>query len=206
MKNLILIATTLLVVSCRSHVTVQHMSCCAKDAAPATTKITGQVSDRSVFQLSGTWTNQRNQSVTLSQFKGKVQIVAMIFTHCGYACPRIVEDMKAIRDSLPPNEQANVGFLLVSFDAQRDNPGQLTHFATDHMLDDRWTLLHGDPDQIRELSMVLNVRYQQAGDGNFSHTNAIFILDQDGRVIQTLEGLEQQTSVAISTINDLVKR
>lgn len=198
---------SILSLSCHSKPALTRLSCCAKKDAGATALIAGSLDpNTSIYQLSGQWTDANSRSLELNTLKGKVQVVAMIFTHCGYACPRIVQDMKAIEDALPRAEQEDVGYALVSFDSEKDDPAQLSRFAAQQGLDHRWTLLHGHPGQVRELSMLLNVRYQKLSDGNFTHTNAIFILDQKGTVIKSLDGLDPHTEVAINTIHRLTDK
>jgi protein SCO1/2 len=114
-----------------------------------------------VYQLTGSWTDQHEKQLTLNKLQGHPQIVAMIFTHCAAVCPRVVEEMKAIRDSLPAPVKKEVGAVLVSFDPDRDTPAQLRSYAVQRQLDDHWELLQGSNDQVRELSMVLNVKYQK---------------------------------------------
>lgn len=160
----------------------------------------------SVYQLPSTWTNQHNQPLALDQLKGKVQVMAMIYTSCGYACPRIVQDMKAIEDTLPGNIRKNVGFVLVSLDSKRDDPAQLARYARQQGLGDRWVLLHGTPGQVRELSMLLNVKYREGQDHRISHSNEILILDSAGTVRKSIGGLEPQTGEAIAMIHRLVNR
>jgi protein SCO1/2 len=157
----------------------------------------------SIYQLPGLWTDQHDRRLELGRLKGKVQVMAMIFTHCGYACPRIVQDMKAIQDSLPDAEKNNVGFVLVSFDTQRDDPAQLQRFAEQQALDGHWILLHGSSRQVRELSMLLDIKYRQTGDNGFTHSNSILILDNQGTVRTSLDGLEPQTGTAIDLIHRL---
>ncbi|MEO5968122.1 MAG: SCO family protein, partial [Ferruginibacter sp.] len=53
----------------------------------------GTLSSESIYQLTDTFTTQDNKSITLSTFSGKPTVVAMVFTHCPYACPRITSDM-----------------------------------------------------------------------------------------------------------------
>ena len=204
-----------------------QMSCCSKDAAaavppsaatstvppsaasapvPSATSTIPSPLQTSVYQLPGIWTDQHNHTLQLSDLKGKIRVMAMIFTHCSYACPRIVQDMKSIEDTLSDAEKSHVGFVLVSFDARRDDPAQLAHYAAQQGLDDHWTLLHGTPGQIRELSMLLNVRYENTADDNFTHSNVILILDSQGTIIKTLEGLQPQTALAGSVISQLVIR
>ena len=208
MKKILTIVTItigMIAASCHGkQLITNRISCCPP--AVTTAPVTIATTQSSIYQLPGKWTDQHNQRLELTDLKGKVRVIAMIFTHCAYACPRLVQDMKAIEDSLPAKEKNDVGFVLVSFDAQRDDPAQLARFASQQGLDNHWTLLHGDPRQIRELSMVLNVKYQDAGDNTYTHSNAILILDKQGMVIRSLEGLEARTSVADNEINRLVNR
>lgn len=160
----------------------------------------------SIYQLPGVWNDQHDHALPLAALKGKVQVLAMIFTHCGYACPRLVQEMRDIEDSLSAAEKKEVGYVLVSFDTERDDPAQLGRYAGQQGLDDHWVLLHGNAGQVRELSMVLNVKYQATGDGNFSHSNAVFILDKQGAVRQTLEGLGSNAALAVQTIGRLERQ
>jgi protein SCO1/2 len=182
-----------------------HLSCCAKDNAKFALSSNPQADNSSIYQLAGQWEDQNARPLNLTQLKGKVQLMAMIFTHCGYACPRIVDDMKAIEASIPPSEKDSVGYVLVSFDSQRDDPQQLRRFAVEKQLGEHWTLLHGNPDQVRALSMLLNVKYQKLPDGNFSHSNSIIILDKQGTVRQSLDGLGSPMKITISTIHNLIQ-
>jgi len=193
--------------SCHKKSAFAPLSCCAKGDAIAASSLPVPLDGNApVYQLQGKWTDAHNRLLELNELKGKVQVVAMIFTHCGYACPRLVQDMKAIEDSLPAAEKDNVGYVLISFDSERDVPAQLHRFAAQQGLGDHWVLLHGNPGQVRELSMLLNVKYQKLDDGNFNHSNSIFILDRNGGVRQSLDGLDPQTGLAINTIHRLIQQ
>lgn len=193
---------SLLIASCHRPVAQRTPICCAKPAAQAASSLRDPVTaDASIYQLPGTWTDQDNHSVSLQELKGKVQVVAMIFTHCGYACPRLVQEMRDIRDSLPAADREGVHYVLVSFDSERDDPAQLRRYARQQALDGQWQLLHGNARQVRELSLLLNVKYQEGADGNYNHSNAVFILDKYGAVRWTMEGLASNASSAIGAIH-----
>ena len=55
----------------------------------------------------------------------------MFFTHCEYACPIIVNDMRKLQAALPEDVRGKVDFLLVSFDAKRDTPETLAAEGAD---------------------------------------------------------------------------
>jgi len=113
----------------------------------------GTLSSESIYQLTDTFQTQDNKSVTLSAFAGKPTVVAMIFTHCTYACPRLTTDIKNVESKLK-DEEGKVNFLLVSFDAARDLPDTLKRYARDAGLGENWTLLHGDEDLQKTLKEI----------------------------------------------------
>ena len=202
-----LATAALALAACHSVAVKKPVSCCGKDnSSAAAMAYKPGAAESSVYQLKGSWKDQHNRSVTLSQLQGHPQLVAMIFTNCATVCPRIVSQMKAIRDSLPALTKPNVGGVLVSFDPERDTPAQLNLFAKERQLDDRWELLQGSSNQVRELSMVLNVRYRKLSGGNFNHSSDIFILDQNGNIVQSLEGLDGNIHRADSVLNRLASR
>jgi protein SCO1/2 len=211
MKKLTSIITGLMITglfsACSKHEVKTEHACCQK---PGTEK--SMVSDKkvnnsnSIYQLTGEWTNQFNEKMTLKQLDGKVQLVAMIFTHCGYACPKMVGNMKAIEKQLPDQLKDKVGFVLITFDTERDTPKQLKKYAIQKQLDDNWVLLHGKSNQVRVLSMLLQIQYNQLPNGDFSHSNILTILDEQGAIAKQIEGLDTDTESALETIGQLVSK
>lgn len=158
----------------------------------------------SVYQLQGNWLTQDNKTITLADLKGKVQVIAMIFTGCRYACPKIVGDMEDIELQIPAALKGKVGFTLVSFDTERDTVAHLKKFATDMNLGSNWTLLHGSEQQVRELSMVLDVNYEKQANGDFNHTSIISVFDKNGAIALRHEGLEIDAKEFVKQILPLV--
>jgi len=69
-------------------------------------------------------------------------LVVMIYTRCGYACPRTVADLKVLENKLSKYKPGDVGIVLVSMDPDRDTPARLKAFAKAYHLDARrWILL-----------------------------------------------------------------
>lgn len=163
----------------------------------------GTLSSGSIYQLTDTFQTQDSKAVTLSSLEGKPTVVAMIFTHCTYACPRLTGDMKNIESKLK-NENGKVNFVLVSFDADRDLPDTLKKYASTMGLDANWTLLHGDENAVRTLSVLLNVQFAKDADGNFSHSNIISVLDKNGVLVFQKEGLNADQSETIRAIKQML--
>lgn len=162
----------------------------------------GTLTSESIYQLTDTFQTQDNRTVTLSSFKGKPTVVAMIFTHCTYACPRLTADIKNIESKLK-DENGKVNYVLVSFDADRDLPDTLKKYANSMGLDENWTLLHGDENVVRTLSVLLNVQFAKDAEGNFSHSNIISVLDKKGVLVFQKEGLDADHTETLNTIRQL---
>lgn len=158
------------------------------------------ISEKSIFQLTDSFQTQEDKSFNLSMLKGKPAVVGMIFTHCTSACPRLTADIQNIADSL---NQEKVNFVLVSFDTKRDNPARLREFSDKMGLGRNWILLHGSDDAVRTLSVLLNVQYEQDGEGNFSHSNLVSVLDKDGVLQYQKEGLGAEQGETINVIRNL---
>lgn len=162
-----------------------------------------ELSKESIYQLDGQWQDQEGDTFKLSELKGKIPIVAMIFTSCGYACPRIVADLKNIRDNISQAKQDEMRYVLVSFDTERDQPEKLKKFSQEMQLDDQWILLHGNENDVRELSMLLGVNYKKMPDGNFAHSNEITLLNKKGEIVAQVEGLGVDAQGIIEKVKEL---
>ena len=163
----------------------------------------GTLSSESIYQLTDTFTTQDNKSITLSTFSGKPTVVAMVFTHCPYACPRITSDMVDLEKKLKEFD-GKINFLLVSFDSERDVPDTLKKFAENMSLDKNWTLLHGNDDLVRTLSVLLNIQYAKDVEGNFSHSNIISVLNKQGVLKYQNEGLNVSQDETLANIKKLL--
>jgi protein SCO1 len=196
MKIIIFSLFTVLLFSCSD---MSNKSAFTGEAPTHNTAPVGTISSESIYQLTDTFQTQDKKNVTLSSFVGKPTVVGMIFTHCTYACPRLTADIKNIEEKLK-SENGKVNYLLVSFDSQRDLPEQLKKFANANQLDNNWTLLHGNENAVRTLSVLLNVQFEKDAEGNFSHSNIISVLGKSGVLVFQKEGLSADPVEIIGTI------
>ncbi len=177
-------------------------SCCSETPPPAAASVTP---DSSVYQLLQHFTDQTGVDRQLGDFRGRPVVMSMIFTHCTFACPTIAADLLALLDKM--SKRADVHVVLVSMDAARDESKALAAFAEQHQLPaDRFTLLHGDADTVRELSVVLGIRFAQVEGGSFSHSNLLSLLDHDGCIVARLEGLRADPAPLLAAIAKLELR
>ena len=169
---------------------------CCRPALPA-----GKPTDTSLYLLDSTWTSDVGRPIKLGVLRGRPQIVALFFTHCEYACPILVSELKAVESKLPPEVLGKVDFLLVSMDAKRDTPAELAAFREKRGLArERWTLLRGGADDVRELAALFGVNYAEDARGQFAHTNLITLLNAQGEIAFQHAGLKQDPALLIAAI------
>lgn len=167
----------------------------------------GEASEHSIYHLDGTWLDQGGRELSLSDLAGRIQVVAMVYTHCSYACPRILAQMKRMEGAVADEAAKRVGFALVSIDPERDRPDRLGEFAEQSRLNpERWTLLNGSEEDLLGLSVLLGVKYRSTGQGEFSHSNVITVLDEEGVIVDRVEGLSADLDPTIDTIRALLRR
>jgi protein SCO1 len=172
-------------------------SCCPEEGK-------GEISDNSIYQLNSVWTNQEGQPVSLKSFTGKPVILTMFFASCSYACPLLVNEMQKMESSIPENKRNEYRFILVSIDPERDTPAKLKIYANEHKLDlSRWTLLAGSNDNIMELAALTGFKYKKDDDGNYSHSNLITLLNQQGEIVHQQTGLNQDIAESVNQLKKL---
>lgn len=161
--------------------------------------------DESIYNVNSVWQNRHGDSVELNDLGGKVQVTAMVYTHCEHACPRILADLKRIRDALSAETLSVTNFTIISIDHERDTPSRLTDFANENDLtEDKWTLLNRDQGDILELAALLGVKYKRISDTDFTHSNMITVLNQEGKIIHQRKQLADQQTKTINSIETLI--
>jgi len=197
---LIIILSTILI-SCNKKPEMKTKSCCSNEISAGTLK---ELSGESVFNLTSSWTNQKNEYLKLDHFRNKITIAAMVFTHCESACPRIVADMQRIESSLSKNELQQVTFLLISMDPERDTPARLREFSAEHKLNANWTLICSTLDATMEIANVLGVKVKKLEGGGFDHSNIIHVFDQGGVIAHQQNGFALEQEETLKAIRDLI--
>jgi protein SCO1/2 len=175
--------------------TANKPPCCAKEVAPG-----APLSDRSLYQLDSSWTNDAAAPLTLATLRGRPQVVSMFFATCQFTCPVLVNDMKRIEAALPASVRTNVGFVLVSFDTERDTPEALADYRKIHRLPSNWTLLRGAPDDVLEFANLLGIKFKKDLRGQFSHSNVITVLDSSGEIVLQVPGLNRDVAETVRAI------
>jgi protein SCO1/2 len=161
------------------------------------------ISDLSIYNLPSKWTNQNGENLEMKDLKGKVLVMVMIYTSCKAACPRLVADMRNIKQRLPENIKDHVKLVLVSIDPEVDTPRRLKTFAIENKMDgNQWIFLRSTEENTREFAAVLAVNYKKIAPLEFSHSNIISVFNADGELSYQQEGLGVNSDPIIAKITE----
>ncbi len=174
--------------------------CCCAGPMPAAQSLT----DKSVYQVPDDWTNDAGQRFKLASLAGRPQLMVMFFAKCQYACPLLVYQLQQIQTALPANLRSNIGYVLVSFDPERDTAAALHDYRQQHGLDsEHWTLLRGSPDAVQDLAAVLGLQFKKDAHGQFLHSNLITLLNSAGEIVYQKTGLNLETEPMVQRVKEL---
>jgi protein SCO1/2 len=114
--------------------------------------------------------------------------------------------LQGIERALAPALRQQVGFVAVSFDPEHDTPAVLQAYGDKMHLDPaHWTLLHGAPEDVLELAVLLGVKYKKDPQGGFAHANLITVLNQDGEIVYRHTGLQHSVADTIAAIHSVAQ-
>lgn len=160
----------------------------------------------SVYQMPTKWITQDKRAVQLADFKGKVMVVAMVYTTCTFSCPRLVADMKRLEAALPESQKKKVHLVLVSIDPEHDTPEVLAQFAKERKMNpDQWTLLRGTKGEVQEMAAILGFKYKKVTPVDFSHSNLLSVFDANGRLAYQQEGIAADQTEMLQKIAALTE-
>lgn len=166
-----------------------------------------KVHDHSLFHLQSNWTDHRGDNYQIGDFEGKPLIVVMFYGTCVEVCPILIQDTWRLYNEIEQTIREDVHVLAVTFDPENDTPEVLYEYAVSQQLDiPGWHFMTGGRSAIRELAMMLGVRFRERSDGDFEHSNLISVLDTEGLVVERLEGLGQPIDHAGQKIMEIVQK
>lgn len=151
---------------------------------------TSLYASESIYSVLLQWTDENGSKIELSAYREHFVIITMTYTTCKSTCPLIMKKLKKIYNDITAT--SNIDFVIVTFDPTVDTPKVLSKFKKSHKVDmPNWHFLNGTGTTTRKLSTLLDIGYQKnPNTGHFMHDNKIILLDKEGRIILTLNGLD----------------
>jgi cytochrome oxidase Cu insertion factor (SCO1/SenC/PrrC family) len=123
--------------------------------------------------------NQFGQPMSLSQFRGKVVILAFTDSRCTTICPLTTASMVAARELLGPASD-QVQLLGVDANPQASGVADVLAYSRAHGMVNQWDFLTGSAAALRATWRAYHV-YVQIERGQIDHTPALYVIDQRGR-------------------------
>jgi protein SCO1/2 len=132
------------------------------------------------------FTNELEQPMSLSDFRGQALAITFFYTRCPLPdyCPRLSKNFQEASQKLEsmPGVPSNWHFLSFSFDPEFDTPQMLKAYGESYQYDPKhWSFLTGPPDKIAELAQQSGVKYE-FDDGLINHNFRTLIIDANGHL------------------------
>ncbi|HLU62453.1 MAG TPA: SCO family protein [Gammaproteobacteria bacterium] len=144
-----------------------------------------QAAEESLYSMDFALETEAGETKMLAGHEGKPVLVSMFYSHCPHVCPMLVNTIQQVERQLAPEQRERLQVLMISVDPERDTPEVLAGMARDYRVDaSRWTLARAaEADDTRMLAALLDIRYRKLPDGEFNHTSAMILLDEQGREV-----------------------
>ncbi len=154
---------------------------------------------KTLYQSPWEWVDELGQKISLSQFKGKPLVITMTYTSCRMSCPLTMRKLQEVRRDLE-KKSIQAEFVMVTLDPRLDTYQRLAQYKKSWNLPKKsWHFLTGEKSTILDLSRFLGIRFQEEADGHINHDNKIIIIDQEGKIKNTIVGWDNDISEVISS-------
>lgn len=128
--------------------------------------------------------DHKNQAFNETTLRNRWSFLFFGYTHCPDVCPITLAVLNTVASRLE-DVNADIRFVFVSVDPERDTPEQLARFVT--YFNGDFIGLTGSKAQIEQFTRDLGVMHMRvAGEENATgylvdHTASVFLIDPDGR-------------------------
>ena len=145
-------------------------------------------------------TDRSGRSVTQADLAGKFLVVNFVFTSCSLSCRAVNDRMEEIQGLVA--DASDVRLVSLTVDPRSDTPSVLAKFADGYHADtNRWLFLTGDK---AELYRVIETSFIPKSPeleglipGGFSSTDRIMLVDPEGNVWASFDGLKRNAASAV---------
>jgi protein SCO1/2 len=126
--------------------------------------------------------DQDGRLVRLSAQRGRLVLLAFLYTHCVDFCPFVAIDLNAAVRELG-HEARSVRILAVSVDPRYDTLPAVRRYARVHRLIPQFRWLHGSRAQLAPVWQAYNVLVEQRSPELVSHSAHILLIDARGKPV-----------------------
>jgi protein SCO1/2 len=148
-------------------------------------------------------TDQAQQQIRLSQFRGKVVALTFGYSRCPNPnyCYRLSNNLARVATRLHDRAGRDLVLLTIAIDPEHDQGAALIQYANTWKANPEiWHFLTGPLAQVKQVAGMFGVNFWSS-EGLLTHTMHTIIIDREGRLAVNLEG-NQFTS---NQLGDLVE-
>jgi cytochrome oxidase Cu insertion factor (SCO1/SenC/PrrC family) len=132
--------------------------------------------------------DQSGHAFSIAELRGDTVVVAFIYTRCAdpRMCPLVSSKFARLQHAIG---NAPIRLLEITLDPRFDTPHVLRMYGRAYRADPRrWTIATGAPASIDELAGRFGIATQWTEPGTLVHTEAVSVVDPQGRMAQTIDG------------------
>jgi protein SCO1/2 len=148
-------------------------------------------------------TNQLEQRVHISDFKGQALAFTFFFSRCPLPtyCPRMNSNLAAVQEALlTDTAKTNWQLLSISFDPEFDTPAHLAEHAKFYQSNlGHWNFATSSPEEIIKLGGEFGLMFWHE-NGTISHNLRTVVVDASGRVQKVFTDNEWQPAQLVAEI------
>ncbi|MCI0438057.1 MAG: SCO family protein [Chloroflexi bacterium] len=143
------------------------------------------------FQLQ----NHLGDTVSLSDFRGKVVLLTFLYTNCPDVCPANTSQLKGVQQLFGDGMSGEVAFLAVSVDPERDDSESAQSFIEKWQLDGNWDFLVGSREELepvwKSYFVGTGINLRDAGDNVHVHLDGSVHVHEGIALTGGVDGLRQ---------------
>lgn len=150
-------------------------------------------------------TNQDGQTVSLSNFKGRIVLVTAVYSTCTSTCPMMLTKVRTVLDQLTPAELSDMAVVAFSLNPEADTRELRAMTAKMYGIKSEFHFVNGVSTEVNALLDKLNIsRTRDAKTDQIMHSNLFFLLDREGRIAYRLSLSQNESSWLLSALRVLL--
>ncbi len=138
-----------------------------------------------------TLTDQSGRPVSLADYRGRVVVLAFVYTGCGSTCVVVSQQIRGALDELPHPPPV----LFLSLDPTSDTPARVAHFLAQASLTGRARYLTGSLSTLAPVWHAYGAVPASAGSNAVDRAASVLLIDSHGllRVVLPVEQLTPES-------------
>ena len=125
------------------------------------------------------------KEVRLSDYQGRVVLLAFVFTSCPGVCPLISKQMAALQNGLKQERLfgAKANLLSVTVDPETDTAAVLAEYAKTYGADPAgWRFLRESPEKTKPVLKAYDEWTKLLPKGELDHPARVYLIDRKGNI------------------------